>query len=249
MTQEPGHGPPHVNPQPPADDLSGDLPHLARALRLTGAGLWWESLARAFWPAVTWALLALAGMSFGVIGALPETARPYAGAAVGLVLLAALIWGGWRFRRPTPDAAERRVDASLPGRPLSALRDHPALGGEGALWRAHRDQMAVRAAAARAIAPDAGLTRRDPFAFRLAALTAVAMALLFGSAGDLGQGLAALAPTRSQPRPDQPATTGLGWEGWAQPPAYTRKPTLYLNDQPESSVLDLPEGTTICLRL
>ncbi|NHF73908.1 DUF4175 domain-containing protein [Paracoccus xiamenensis] len=233
----------------PAEDLTGALPRLSRVLRLTGAGLWWESLARAFWPAVTWTLLVLAGMSFGLIAMVPDALRPYAGAAVGVVLLATLIWGGWRFRRPPTGAAERRVDASLPGRPLSALRDQPALGGEGALWQAHRAQMAQRALAARAVAPDAGLTRRDPFAFRLAALTAVAMALLFGSAGDLGQGLAALAPTRPQPRPDQPATAGLGWEGWAEPPAYTRKPTLYLNDQPEGAVLDLPEGSRISLRL
>ena len=123
---------------------------LHRALALTGAGLWWESFARAFWPFATLALLAVAALSFGAVGALPGPVRPYAVIAGGLILLAALIWGGWRFRRPTPDAAERRVDASLPGRPLSALRDHPALGGEGALWRAHRDQMAVRAAAARA---------------------------------------------------------------------------------------------------
>ena len=233
----------------PADDLTGAFPHLSRALRLTGIGLWWEAVARAFWPAASLALLALAGLSFGLLASLPAALRPYAGAAMGLILLAAVIWGAFRFRKPGAGAAERRVDATLAGRPLSALRDQPALGGDGALWRAHREQMAARAATARAVAPDAGLTRRDPFAFRLAALTAVAMALLFGSAGDLGQGLAALAPNRPQPRPDQPATTGLGWEGWAEPPAYTRKPTLYLNDQPEGAVLDLPEGSTISLRL
>ena len=233
----------------PADDLTGAVPHLARALRLTGVGLWWEAVARAFWPAASLALLALACLSFGLLANLPAALRPYAGAAMGLILLAAVIWGGFRFRRPAADAAERRVDARLAGRPLSVLRDQPALGGDGALWRAHRDQMAARAAKARAVAPDAGLNRRDPFAFRLAALTAVAMALLFGSAGDLGQGLASLAPNRPPPRPDQPATTGLGWEGWAEPPAYTRKPTLYLNDQPEGAVLDLPEGSTISLRL
>ncbi|MBA4490524.1 DUF4175 family protein [Paracoccus sp. S1E-3] len=233
----------------PADDLTGALPQLSRALRLTGIGLWWEAVARAFWPAASLLLLALAGLSFGLLDGLPVALRPYAGVAIGLILLGAMVWGGIRFRRPSPGAAERRVDATLAGRPLSALRDQPALGGDGALWRAHREQMATRAATARAVAPDAGLTRRDPFGLRLAALTAVAMALLFGSAGDLGQGLAALAPTRPQSRPDQPAVTGLGWEGWAEPPAYTRKPTLYLNDQPEGAVLDLPEGSTISLRL
>ncbi len=106
---------------------------LHRALALTGAGLWWESFARAFWPFATLALLAVAALSFGAVGALPGPVRPYAVIAGGLILLAALIWGGFRFRRPGRDAALRRVDAGLPGRPLSALADEPVLGGNGAL--------------------------------------------------------------------------------------------------------------------
>ena len=222
---------------------------LSRALALTGAGLWWESLARAFWPFATLALLALAALSFGAIGALPVAARPYALILGGLVLLAALVWGAFRFRRPARDAALRRVDAVLPGRPLSALADEPVLGGDGALWRAHQAQMAERAAQARAVAPDAGMSRRDPYGLRLVGLTALAMALLFGSAGQLGQGLAALAPQRTAGPEPEAVPDGLGWEGWAEPPPYTRKPTIYLNNLPEGEVLDLPEGSTISLRL
>ena len=106
----------------PADDLTGAFPHLSRALRLTGIGLWWEAVARAFWPAASLALLALAGLSFGLLGSLPTALRPYAGAGMGLILLAAVIWGAFRFHRPLAGAAERRVDATLAGRPLSALR-------------------------------------------------------------------------------------------------------------------------------
>ena len=222
---------------------------LHRALALTGAGLWWESLARAFWPFVTLCLLALTALSFGAIDAFPAAARPYAVVAAGLVLLAALIWGGFRFRRPSRDAALNRVDAELPGRPLSALSDKPVLGGNGALWRAHQAQMAAQAAQARAVPPDAGLSRRDPYALRLVALTALGMALLFGSAGEMGQGLAALAPQRPPEAKPEVVPDGLGWEGWAEPPPYTRKPTIYLNDLPEGEVLDLPKGSTISLRL
>ena len=149
---------------------------LYRALALTGAGLWWESVARAFWPFATLALLALAALSFGAIGALPVAARPYALILGGLVLLAALVWGAFRFRRPARDAALRRVDAVLPGRPLSALADEPVLGGDGALWRAHQAQMAERAAQARAVAPDAGMSRRDPYGLRLVGSRAYAAA-------------------------------------------------------------------------
>ncbi|TKW67290.1 MAG: DUF4175 domain-containing protein [Paracoccus denitrificans] len=222
---------------------------LSRALALTGAGLWWESVARAFWPFATLALLAIAALSFGAVGTFPVTVRPYVVLGVGLVLLAALVWGGWRFRRPDRHAAERRVDAVLPGRPLSALSDAPVLGGDGPLWQAHQRQMAERAAQARAVAPDAGLSRRDPYGLRLVALTALGMALLFGSTGQLGQGLAALAPQREAGPDPVVVPDGLGWEGWAEPPPYTRKPTIYLNDLPEDDVLHLPEGSTISLRL
>ena len=48
MTQQPDDGTETAHQDAPADDLTGVLPQLARALRLTGLGLWWESLARAF---------------------------------------------------------------------------------------------------------------------------------------------------------------------------------------------------------
>ncbi|MFV0409867.1 MAG: DUF4175 domain-containing protein [Paracoccus sp. (in: a-proteobacteria)] len=224
-------------------------PRLSRALALTGAGLWWESLARAFWPFATLLLLMLAALGFGAVELVPDTARLWLGGGFALSLAGLLIRGFLRFRRPASDAALRRVDAALPGRPLSALADHPAMGGEGALWQAHLAQMSARAQAARAIAPDAGLPRRDPFGLRLVALTAFATAALFGSAGQIGQGLAALAPQRQAGGSGDSTAQGLGWEGWAEPPAYTRKPTIYLNDLAEGAGLDLPEGSTISLRL
>ncbi|MDO5643536.1 MAG: DUF4175 family protein [Paracoccus sp. (in: a-proteobacteria)] len=224
-------------------------PRLARALALTRAGLWWEALARAFWPAGTLALLMLAALGFGLPRAMPPVVLPWVAALAGLALLAALIRGWWRFHRPAPDAAMRRVDQRLPGRPLSALQDTPVLGGDGALWRAHQAHMAALAHQARAVAPDAGLSRRDPFALRLGALTAITMALLFGSMGQIGQGFAALAPARDPAPAPEAVTRGLGWEGWAEPPPYTRKPVIYLNDLPEGEVLHLPQGSTISLRL
>ncbi|WBU53780.1 DUF4175 domain-containing protein [Paracoccus sp. SCSIO 75233] len=226
-----------------------DSPRLTRALRLTRAGIWWEAVARAFWPALTLALLLLAALSMGLVEALPAAMRVYAGGVAGLILLVALIWGVVRFRRPAHGAAERRLDATLPGMPLSAYRDRPALGEGGTLWQAHRAQMAARLEAARPVRPDAELRRRDPFALRLVGLTALAMALLFGSSVQLGQGLAALAPPRDEITGQEPQATGPGWEAWARPPAYTRKPTIYLNDLAEGRSLELPEGSIINLRL
>jgi uncharacterized protein (TIGR02302 family) len=43
--------------------------------------------------------------------------------------------------------------------------------------------------------------------------------------------------------------TGPSWEGWAEPPAYTGKPAVYLNDLAKGDTLNLPEGTRITLRV
>ena len=96
--------------------------------------------------------------------------------------------------------------------------------------------------------PDAGLVRRDPFALRLAGLVALVMGLIFGGAGQMGQGIEALAATVSRPMTaDVP--TGPGWEGWAEPPEYTRRPTIYLNALAEGQVLELPKGSEVTFRL
>jgi hypothetical protein len=41
---------------------------------------------------------------------------------------------------------------------------------------------------------------------------------------------------------------GPSWEAWAQPPAYTGKPSLYLNDITDPA-LELPTGTRLQIRL
>ena len=74
------------------------------------------------------------------------------------------------------------------------------------------------------MAPDLRLAPRDPFALRYVALTALVMALLFGSIWR------AASVTGLAPGAAGAVASGPSWEGWAQPPAYTGKPALYLND-------------------
>ncbi|MFV0302621.1 MAG: DUF4175 domain-containing protein [Paracoccus sp. (in: a-proteobacteria)] len=230
--------------------MKADAPVVARALRLTHVGMVWEQVARAFWPLAALLAVIFAVFWLGLVAALPVAALPWLLGAAVLSLIAAAVRGGLRFGRVGEGAALARVDATLPGRPLSALCDHAALGGEGALWQAHQDQMRARAEAARAVAPDAGLNRRDPFALRLAALVTLVMALIFGGAGNLGQGLSAVAATFRPPATRGPEiATGPSWEGWAEPPAYTRRPTIYLNALPEDEALELPKGSAVSFRL
>jgi hypothetical protein len=102
--------------------------------------------------------------------------------------------------------------------------------------------MAERAKGAKPVEPDLKLAARDPFALRYLALTALVMALIFGSVWRLGS-VSALAPGGGAAA----LAEGPTWEGWLKPPAYTGKPTLYLNDQ-TAAALELPTGTKLQLR-
>jgi uncharacterized protein (TIGR02302 family) len=227
---------------------------IRRAVGLTRAGMLWETLAIALWPLAALAALLLAVLAFGLTDLLGPLALAGVAVLAGLALLAAAVWGLWRFRRPTAEAARARVDLRLPGRPLSALRDRLAIGagqsGSTALWQAHLARMRADAAAARPVVPDARLRWRDPFGLRLAAMVALAMALCFAPAGQLGRGLAALAASL-RPASENRAVLagGPSWEGWAEPPDYTRRPTLYLNALPEGQRLELPKGSRLSFRL
>ncbi len=231
-----------------------DSPRVAYAIGLTRAGMVWEQLARAFWPLLVAVALGLAALSFGLIAGLARSWLLFAAGLALVVLIGCALWGIWRFRRPSAAAARARVDAGLPGRPLAALSDELALGGgdpgSAELWAAHLARMRSVAEGARPIAPDAALARRDPFGLRLVGLTALAMVMFFAPAGEIGQGISALAATfRPQPPAVATVQSGPGWEGWAEPPAYTRRPTLYLNALAPDEVLNLPKGSKISFRL
>jgi hypothetical protein len=153
-------------------------------LRLTLAGLWAERLVRAFWPVWTVLVAMLAVLSFGVQDVLPLEVV-WTGLAVGAGCAGGAGAGGATVRRPTRAEALARLDAALPGRPIAALTDTQAIGATDpasqAVWQAHVARMAARAAQAKAVQPDLRLARRDPFALRYVALTALVIALAFGS--------------------------------------------------------------------
>ncbi|MEA5159844.1 TIGR02302 family protein [Cereibacter johrii] len=232
-------------------DTAGDpatataLARLIWPLRLTWAGLWAERLVRSFWP--VWTILAatLAALVFGLQDLLP---LDWVRGGLALAALGALIAAGLglrAFRRPTRAEALSRLDASLPGRPISSMTDAQAIGSgdpwSRAIWQAHRRRMAERAAEARPVRPDLRLARRDPFALRYLALTALVIALMFGSVWRVAS-VTGLAGGGAE------AMVGPSWEAWAQPPSYTGKPSLYLNeiDAPE---ITLPVGTRLQIRL
>ncbi|MBY6137540.1 TIGR02302 family protein [Nocardioides marinus] len=225
---------------PPQPELS----HLRWPLRLTQAGMVAERGLRAFWPLASVLMVVLAAL---ILGVHQWFAAELVWGAAAVALLAgavALGWGLWRFRWPGRMAALARLDETLPGRPVSALLDRQASGADdaasAALWQAHQRRMAQATRAARPAKPDLNIAAADPYALRYMAALMLAVALLFGSVWqvttvrDLGLGRSA-------------GLTGPAWEGWAEPPAYTRLPVLYLNDQ-AAGVLALPQGSRLTLR-
>jgi uncharacterized protein (TIGR02302 family) len=214
-------------------------------LRMTRAGMLAERLVHCFWPFASLVLFALAVLMFGVQDSLPVEAV-WAGLLLStLSIVAAFVYGVMRFRIPTGMEALVRLDATLQGRPLQALIDTQTIGvtdaASTAVWRAHQARMAARAADAKAVPANLRISDRDPYALRYVAVVAFAMALLFGSiwrvgtVGEAASGAGGL-------------TAGPVWEGWAESPRYTGRPTIYLNDI-TAETLNLPVGSLVTLRL
>ncbi len=221
------------------------LNRLRRPLTLTWAGLIAERIVRAFWP--LWSLVAAvaAVLLLGLHDLMP---LEVVWGTMVVTLLAFVLFAvqGFRaFRWPTREVALARIDDSLPGHPLAALADAQAVGmgdtGSEALWRAHQERMAERAASAQAVEPDLRLSSRDPFGLRYVALLGLVVALLFGSIWRVGT-VAGMAPGGGAA-----LATGPAWEGWIEPPAYTGLPSLYLNDQ--KGEIEAPQGSRVTLRL
>ncbi|MGL4240488.1 MAG: DUF4175 family protein, partial [Beijerinckiaceae bacterium] len=176
-------------------------------MRLTLVGLWAERLARAFWPLWSLLLVVAAALAFGAQDVGPLQYVQAAGGIVLLLGLALLFFGLRRFRKPTESDALIRLDETMPGRPIAALRDTQAIGvadpASLAVWRAHQERMAKRAAGAQPVKPDLRLSSRDPFSLRYVALTAFVMAVLFGSFWRVTT-VAGLAPGAAEAMPAGP---------------------------------------------
>lgn len=223
------------------------MARLTWPLRLTRLGIGAERFVRAFWPVWTILLAVLAALAFGLADVLPPAWLIGGLSLSGLALLWMLVRGLRVFRMPSMAEAMDRLDQTMPGRPLTALADHAAIGAGDAqsmaVWQAHQRRMAERAARARAPEPDLHLNDRDPYGLRFMAATAFAMALLFGTlwrVADVGDAMAGA--------PQLPASGGPSWEGWVEPPLYTGLPSLYLNDI-LAEEFEAPMGSRITLRL
>ncbi|SDI31394.1 TIGR02302 family protein [Lutimaribacter saemankumensis] len=223
----------------------GNWTKLRRSLALTWAGLWAERITHAFWPVWTVLFVCIAALMLGLHDSAPVEAVWAAIVAAGAALAWYLYRGIRAFRIPRRMEALARMDARLPGRPISALLDKPAIGADDpasvALWRAHQARAAAVARKARAVEPDLRVSRKDPFALRYVAVLGLAVAVLFGSILRVGT------VTQMTPGTGQALATGPAWEGWIEPPAYTGLPTLYMADI-DANRIEVPQDARVILR-
>ncbi|WP_299546606.1 TIGR02302 family protein [uncultured Tateyamaria sp.] len=227
-------------------DVRRGLKSLRWPLALTRGGMFAEAFWQATWPLATVVLAVLALLMLGLQDSVMIELVWFLGVVAALAGVGALIYALRRFRIPTREAALIRLDETLPGRPIQALMDEQAIGdgdaASTAVWRAHQARMAQRAAAAQPVPADLRIARRDPYALRYVAVLIFAVALIFGSIWRVGS------VTDMTPGPGNGLATGPVWEGWAESPRYTGRPTIYLNDIAEGP-LAVPAGALITLRL
>lgn len=236
-----------------------EMRRLRRQLKLTRWGLWSEQVARAFWPVFVIVCLAAALALLGAFAALGATGHRVLLGLFALALVAALVAGGARFRRPDEPAVRARLDATDPRRPLATLADDLAVGRGSdpteSVWRTHRLRAAAAAARLTAGWPDLRLASRDRWALRLFA-PALLIAAFIGTGGDWAGRIATIAdpapmsPSGGAAAPDRVAMA----EAWAVPPAYTGLGTVYLTreeaqaEAPRAPVR-LPQGSEITIRV
>ncbi|WP_306133550.1 TIGR02302 family protein [Roseivivax marinus] len=222
------------------------LTSVARPLGLTRAGMVAERVTRAFWPLWSVLFVVLAALMLG----LQDSVAIEIVWAAGIVALIAAGWAVWhgvrRFSWPSREGALARLDATMPGHPIRATLDRQAFGdrdgASAALWAAHQARMRERLREARGVRPDLRVAAADPYALRYVAVLALVTALLFGSVMRVGS------VTGMGPGGGSDLATGPTWEGWIEPPAYTRLPALYLNDI-NGDVVQAPEGSRVTVRM
>ena len=221
-----------------------------RRVRASRVLLAFEALLPALWPAGALAGSFVSLALFGMFAGLPAGLHwmLLAGFGAGFVWL---VWRGFRgFRWPGRQDALRHLEKSsgLPHSPLSAYEDVPApQTGDVALWAAHRRWIAERIARLRLGLPDSALASRDPYALRAAVLLLLVVAIAGTGPGHFSRIADALLPG---------ATGGrvASIEAWVTPPAYTRKPPLYLERANAETLsrdgtITVPQGSTLSIRV
>ena len=223
------------------------LARIRAKIALSRLSLWAEVLTRRFWPLATLALAVYAFVAFEGFTLIPTTWVKPVIFIIGILMVALLVLGFWKFRAPNTQAALDRLDDSLDGHPLASLRDTSAVGHfdplTKALWDRHQSRMVEKTLSAKTTPPDLRLASRDRYGLRLMALVAGFAAVAFAPSNVVDSVQNAFV------KPSAAAVAGLSFEAWANPPAYTGKPSIYMLEVPEGEPLHLPQGSELIIRV
>ena len=102
--------------------------HLKWPVFATLIGMVAERAVRCFWPFGSVGFLILALLMFGWQDMLSLEAFWALAVLAILAVVVASVWGLRRFRWPSETEAVARVDAAMPGRPITAMADAQAIG-------------------------------------------------------------------------------------------------------------------------
>lgn len=223
---------------------------LARLKRRAGLALLWEDA----WPPLSWAsavvLLFLAVSWFGLWYETPRLARFIGLVAFGLALLfalAPLVRLSWPAKGRV--LARLDLDSTDQNEPASGLSDRLAnAGGDEttrALWAMHRARLAQRLESVEVEPPSPGMARRDPRAFRFAAI----LLALVGAFAAGSERYARVAAAFDAITPAAPAVAPRV-DAWIDPPAYTGKPPILLKavGQVAPETISAPEDSALIVR-
>ena len=206
-----------------------------------------------FWPLIVPLLIVIAAFLalawFGVFRGVGDVARIAILAVLAVATIAAF-WPLRRYRGPTSDEVDRRLESenALAHQPLSSQSDtlpDDADPFARALWEEHRKRMRERIARLSGASPRAGMPARDPWALRaLVPLTLlVAFAFSFGSLG--GRAADAFSPPRAKSE-----TIAARLDAWITPPDYTRVAPIFLTGEGASdAVRTVPQNSVLTLRV
>jgi len=191
----------------------------------------WEQLWPALWPLVGVIGLFLALALFDLLQSLPGWLHAGLLAGFALALLFTAIKAVRALGLPAPEAAQRRLerDSGLAHRPLAALDDRLASGGEDPatrlVWRLHKEQLLGHLSRLRIRPPHPGLAARDPLALRALLLLLLVAAVAMAGEDYRGRLASAFSPRLAAATPAPPPSLDI----WINPPGYTAVPPLLLS--------------------
>ncbi len=229
---------------------------MERQIKLTQAGLLWERIWSALWPASGFIGLFLALSLLGTWAFTPGTLHA-AGLVVVLAATGLSLWLGFKgMQRPSRREALRHLENAnaIDHRVLTSLHDTMAPvsinAQTDALWKEHKRRLATQIERVKAPLPRSALPARDPNALRYAVILFLFIAGVI-SYGDWQHRLAlAFAPS-----PKETTTQITRIDAWITPPTYTNTPPLFLTEDgaiPEGAAdteLSVPEGSVVSIKV